>query len=1152
MLVRERAMKLLLAPRLALALTWGFSMVVIVVLVVSTNMIRRQHHDDGAKAAQGYARLSTEHVTGSLQTIDLTLQIISEHLASRQRWPGNLAGDSKTDEREAIVSIMSSYSSRLLGAIGMIVADPDGNVVVATGPDAPASITSKRFIDELRTAAPSETSISEAFRDNGSGPLKMLVAKTLRGPDAAYKGSVSVIIDLEQQFNRFYSDLELPQESTVSLYSRDNRLLSRFPQLEDQIGNQPKTPQVAILLNEQAQHGVAFALSEVDQRQRVYAVRSIPNYPVRLLVSLADTHYMAFAYTYTRMAIYGGLGTILFSCILSYFAIRKRQATDEANALVKSAQDSLMANVAVLDRDGVIISVNDGWREFAESNARDAGVAVPNTDIGTNYLNICKGARGECSSEASEVSEGIRAVLEGREPSFQVVYPCHSQSEKRFFQMMVAPLRTAKGGAVVSHTNITRMVLAEEALRETEQHFRTIANSGSALILTAGLDMGCTYFNDAWLRFTGREFERELGNGWTEGVHPEDVTRCMQIYADGFNDRQPFSMDFRLMHVDGTYHWIQNDGAPRYDSHGVFIGFIGNCLDITERKRTETELVKLNQAVEQSPDSILVTDTEGNIEFVNQAFLTVTGYQLVDVLGKNPRLLRSDKTPSSTHDTLWATITQGNVWRGEFINRRRDGGEFIESATVGPVRDLAGNITHYLAVQRDITEQRRVEEEVNRLSYYDPLTGLANRAMMLDRVSRALKLSRQRNHQYALLIIDIDRFKTFNDARGHDHGDMLLVAVARRISEILKGSEILARMSGDEFALLIKDKSLHADSVGRRAMSAAEAIHAALQDPFAFESDDAHVSASIGIALIPEIDEDSTQDILRRADTALHRAKEAGGNRTAFFEARMGEMVQHRFQVERDLRHGIQDGGLRLYLQPQVSADGVMVGAEALVRWQHPERGLVPPALFIPIAEETDLIADVDVWVLEEVCKLLARKEMADSRIRISVNVSPRHFRQAGFVEWIKQVLLIYGADPCRLTLEVTEGLVIDNVSDVIAKMNVLAEMGFHFSLDDFGTGYSSLAYLKRLPIHELKIDKSFVQDVTTNVNDGRLVETILSVAGHMGLKVVAEGVETQEQATFLNDRAIVVHQGFLYGRPEPVEQWLLRCHPPKTGSQTS
>ena len=1128
-------MKRIPAPRLALSLTWGFTFLAIVVLFISTHAVKEQYQEGGVKTGTGYARLAAEHMAGTFRVIDLTLSIISDHIKAKNSWPSSL----DTGNRALITSEMVTYGEHLVSAKGVILIDTDGKVVLSSGTARLKAVPSRRFIDQMASQESQEIGMSEAFRDDPSGAYFAIVSKALRDKNGVYQGAVGVIVDLDDLFGKFYGDTSLPPETTVSLYGKNGRLLARFPQLETQLGKPPRTPEVNLLLREVGDDGVAIAKSSVDGLERAYVVRTVSGFPVRVLVSLAATQFMGVAYVFSKMVIYASLGLIIFSVVLSYFAIRRRQATDEAHALVQSAQDSLMAHVAVLDRNGVIVSINEGWREFAEANAKEYGLPVPNTGLGTNYLSICQGASGPCSGEASDVREGILGVLQGRLPSYQTVYPCHSPTEERWFQMMAAPLRTAKGGAVVSHTNITRLVAAEHALRENEQHFRTLANSGTAVIWTAGLDMGCDYFNDPWLQFTGKTFEEERGNGWTLGIHPDDLTRTMAVFVDAFSRRQPFSMDYRLRHHTGAYRWVQDSGAPRYNSLGEFIGYIGHAHDISDRKHSEMEMRKLNMAVAQSPDSILITDSDGNIEFVNHSFEIVTGYRPEEVIGKNPRLLRTKKTSPETHSDLWSSIKRGQVWRGEMTNQRKDGVEYIESATIGPVRNDAGEITHFLAIQRDITEVRRVEEENLRLSNYDPLTGLANRTMLLEQLSRSLISARQRKHQYALLIIDIDRFKTYNDARNHEYGDRLLIAVGRRLAETFRGAEVLARLASDEFALLLQDNFTQRDTSGRRAMSAADAVHTCLEAPLSVEGEDVKVTASIGIAMIPEIEDDSAQEIVRRADTALHRAKESGGNQTAFFEHGMFDLVQQRFQVERDLLNGIAAGELRLYLQPQVSADGTMVGAEALVRWQHPERGLVSPAQFIPIAEETDLIVALDVWVFQEVCKLLSRVDVASSSLRVSVNVSPRHFRQPGFVAWLKNLLLAYGTDPAQLTLEVTEGLVIDNIADVITKMNALAEMGIHLSLDDFGTGYSSLAYLKRLPINELKIDKSFVQDAPHDPNDGALVETILSVANHMRLKVVAEGVETRDQAEFLNTRAKIIHQGYLFGRPEPVETWL-------------
>ena len=433
-------------------------------------------------------------------------------------------------------------------------------------------------------------------------------------------------------------------------------------------------------------------------------------------------------------------------------------------------------------------------------------------------------------------------------------------------------------------------------------------------------------------------------------------------------------------------------------------------------------------------------------------------------------------------------------------------------------------------------------KEIVRLAYHDPLTGMPNRALLMDRLGLALSVAHRRQHFDALIMLNLDRFKNLNDAHGHSMGNMLLVDLGERLAGLLREGDTLAHLTGDEFAVLLQDLGGHRESASRHALTVAEKIHNGLRKPFHLANrEEVVLTASIGITLSPEGGGDSPEEVLRRADTALHRAKDAGGNQAAFFESDMGVAARQRYTIERELRRGIAAGELRMFLQPQVDADGRLAGAEALVRWQHPERGLLPPGAFIGIAEESDLIIDLGTWMLSEACHLMARETMAGNPLRLSVNISPRQFRQRGFVPWIRDLLAATGADPIHLTLEVTEGLVIDDIDAVVAKMNELAALGIHFSIDDFGTGYSSLAYLKRMPIHELKIDKSFVQDAPIDPNDAALVETILSVARHLHLQVVAEGVETRAQADFLNALAKVIHQGYLYGKPELAETWVER-----------
>ena len=557
------------------------------------------------------------------------------------------------------------------------------------------------------------------------------------------------------------------------------------------------------------------------------------------------------------------------------------------------------------------------------------------------------------------------------------------------------------------------------------------------------------------------------------------------------------------------------------------------------------EIARLGQAVEQSPESIVITDLEGHILYVNRAFQRSTGYSAPEVLGHNPRLLKSTRTAPDIYREMWASLTAGQVWQGELINRRRDGSEFIESAIISPITDAGGKAFGYLAVKQDITERKHNEARIHQLAYYDSLTGLANRSRLNDLLARRLGTPEHNPHSDALLLVNIDRFKLINDARGHHLGDALLIALGDQLAALIDGRGTVARMGADEFAILLPHLGEDEASTTKAALEWAARMLACSALPLHVGGESITVTLSIGVASLPDPGDRSTADALRRADTALHRAKDGGGNQAALFETHMGDAIAQNFRIEAELRDALRRRELTLYLQPQTLPDGRLHGAEVLVRWQHPEEGLISPGRFIPVAEQSDLIVELSAYIFTAACHLLARMQAEGMPLRLAVNLSPRHFRKQNFIPWLKGLLADTGADPHRLTLEVTEGLFIDNLSETAARMDELCALGIHFSIDDFGTGYSSLAYLKRLPIRELKIDKGFIQDAPSDPDDAALVDAILAVAQNLHLEVVAEGIETPEQATFLSTRGRIIRQGYLFGRPEPAELWLQRWTTP-------
>ncbi|HEY9207559.1 MAG TPA: EAL domain-containing protein [Acidovorax sp.] len=487
----------------------------------------------------------------------------------------------------------------------------------------------------------------------------------------------------------------------------------------------------------------------------------------------------------------------------------------------------------------------------------------------------------------------------------------------------------------------------------------------------------------------------------------------------------------------------------------------------------------------------------------------------------------------AAHDTGYSTGHQYHLELGQQIH-------WFELSIARKESTTPGQEPRCIALSRDITQRKLAEARTHQLAYFDALTGLPNRRMLLDRMDHALASARKSGQVGALLFIDLDDFKQINDARGHSLGDELLKQVAQRLTQLLRPGDTVARIGGDEFVMLVNDIATNMESAGRSALLAAEAVRTALEVPYTIDTHLYSSTGSIGITLFPKRGEE-VEDLLREADTAMYRAKDLGRNRIRFYEADMQADVQERLALEQDLKKASTDGQLAAFVQSQVDASGAVVGGELLMRWNHPVRGNVPPSRFIPVAESSGLILRLGDWMILQACETLARLHAAGQDLSISVNVSERQFRQDDFVERVRDLLAQTGAPAARLILEVTESLLIENLDGTIARMTELGQLGVRFSIDDFGTGYSSLAYLKRLPLFELKIDKSFVQDTPDDPNDTAIVQSIISVARHLKLRVVVEGVETRAQADFLVSSHCDCLQGYLFSRPEPLPGWLAR-----------
>ena len=799
----------------------------------------------------------------------------------------------------------------------------------------------------------------------------------------------------------------------------------------------------------------------------------------------------------------------------------------------------------------------------------------------------------------------------------------------------------------------------EDALRESEQHFRTLANTGSVMIWTSGLDKLCNYFNEPWLRFTGRSLEEELGDGWTTGVHPDDLARCIDTYVNAFERRESFLMEYRLRHADGDYRWIDDRGCPRYDSQGGFLGYIGYCNDITERKRVELalreseqrfrslfeqvpnisvqgydaerrvifwnaaseklygysaaealgrrledlivppaehedlrrahrrwmdggapipagELILLRKDGSEVPvfsshvmqrgagsepemycididlsalreaearlrlaasvftyarEGITITDAAGTVMEINEAFSRITGYTRAEILGQNPRVLKSGRHDEVFYQHLWADLAAQGYWQGEIWNRRKSGEIYPALLTISAVHDARGQVLHYVGLFADISAQKAHEAELEFLANHDTLTGLPNRNLLHDRLAQAMAQARRRGLAVAVAYVDLDGFKGINDLHGHETGDRLLQTLAAQMKASLRESDTIARLGGDEFVAVLVDLP------GNQGFQPfIERLLAVVGSEIDVDGVGLRVSASIGVTLYPQEEVVDADQLLRQADLAMYEAKLAGKNRYHVFDAEQERSTRGRHQSVARLRRALLAGEFVLHYQPKVDMrSGRLIGAEALIRWQHPELGMLLPGAFLPEIEHHALAIDVGEWVIDTALAQIGAWAADGVVVPVSVNISAQHLQRVDFAERLQALLQAHPeVEPALLELEVLETSALEDMAHVSAVMKACARMGVGFALDDFGTGYSSLTYLKRLPVKVLKIDQSFVRDMLDDPEDLAILQGVLGLAVAFGRIALAEGVESAAHGERLLQLGCTQAQGYGIARPMP------------------
>ncbi|OOY81861.1 EAL domain-containing protein [Solemya velum gill symbiont] len=697
-------------------------------------------------------------------------------------------------------------------------------------------------------------------------------------------------------------------------------------------------------------------------------------------------------------------------------------------------------------------------------------------------------------------------------------------------------------------TLITMMTATSRQLRRSERRWKFALDGAGDGVWDWNPKTDRAIFSQRWneiLGYADGEFP-ETGAAVFKAIHPQDVksvTKGVRQYMREGGDSS-YTADFRMRTKSGDWKWIAARGKiVARDAQGNPVRIIGTHTDISDRKLAE-EQMRIAASAFESQQGMMITDEQKRILQMNHAFIKMSGYSEAEILGRTPRMFKSGRHDGVFYKEMWETISQNGYWHGEIWDKRKNGDIFPKWLSITAVANSDGKVTHYVGVHTDITERKNAEQKIESLAFFDQLTGLPNRTLLLDRLKQLIAVS-MRNSQYsAMLMIDLDHFKNLNDTPGHDKGDIFLAQVARRLEDCTRAIDTVARLGGDEFIIILPELSPDKKRAADLAEKVTEKILEALNQDYKLDGNSHHSSASIGACLFGT-ESITTEDLMKQADLAMYKSKSAGRNAISFYDPEMQSSVLKRTALEKDLRNAIEQQQFTLQYQPQVDINGRITGAEALLRWLCPGRGAVSPREFIPLAEETRLIIPVGEWVLETACAQLAvwAKRADMSHLKIAINVSPIQFAKADFVEQVLSTVKNTGIKPDRLKLELTESHLLHNIEDIISKMQVLGDAGISFSLDDFGTGYSSLSYLKRLPLWQLKIDKSFVRDILTEPNDAEIAKTIVALANSLGLEVIAEGVETDSQQASLAKLGCYHYQGYLFSRSLPIKEFDAWCH---------
>lgn len=676
----------------------------------------------------------------------------------------------------------------------------------------------------------------------------------------------------------------------------------------------------------------------------------------------------------------------------------------------------------------------------------------------------------------------------------------------------------------------------QRALRKSEARLRAITGALPDLMFVIDGDGRYLEVMASDANLLSASVDNIIGKNVRDLFPPAQAARFLAFIARTLRQKMVNPLSYEVETRNGR-RIFESLAQPLDGQFGGKPAVVILSRDISARVKNETEL-RIAAVAFESFQGMLVTDEHNRILRVNKAFTDITGYTPEDVVGKTPKVFSSGKHGPEFYRQMWQCIKTQGHWQGEIYNKRKSGHLYPQWLSISAVKDQGGRVSHYVAAINDMTERKRDAEKINHLAFYDALTGLPNRRLLLERIKQTQAMSARGGKLGAVIFIDLDHFKDINDLWGHRIGDQLLQQAAQRLNQVVRETDCVARLGGDEFVVLLGELSDEPAQAAARLEHIGHKLLAVLEQPYVYEAHVLRGSACLGLVTLDDHSQ-SADELLQQAELAMYEAKAAGKGKLRFFDPVMQEVIAQRLLLEEDIIRGVDAREFCVYFQPQFNARREMIGAEALVRWRHPERGVLAPGAFIEVADAAGLMHRIDRIVLLRACEQMARwaRLPAFHDVTVSVNISPAQLYQSGFIDEVLNVLEQSGANPSRLKLELTESMLINDMPKAIERMRILKQYGIRFAIDDFGTGYSSLHYLQQLPLDQLKIDQSFVRALPGDDNSLSIIRAITAMAGSLGLEVIAEGVETETQRTLLQQNGCHLYQGYLFARPAPAEE---------------